>query len=307
MLKSRSVGIPSMFFKTLRYIIPGLMLLIVVFTACSSESETKELAAAIIIEVPIAIPCPESPVKLELVSDIPGMIRLIGYSGSDFVTGTVEVNNRDWIPEVEKSTGKVRLVQTAQIIPSDTNNLTNLWKLRVSDNEPFRFEIRNRQAEGHWNFSGLPITDLVAEMGDAKNAFTFDEPNPIVMKKCEFHCGAGDVSAEGILNAVCQNLLVQAGTGALTLRFTGKEILQNLQVSINAGTGAINLSVSPEIPARIIITSEGSVIAGEGFIKSGETGNKMYETAGYLKAPGKTIEILISGDSGIIYLNPPPL
>jgi hypothetical protein len=147
-------------------------------------------------------------VELSLFSELPGMIRLIGYSGSDFVTGTVLVSNHDLMPKIEENSNKVNLIQMCKTKIVDSQNLTNLWKLRVSDNQPFHLDIHNEQSEGHWNFSGLPITDLNADLGVAKNAFTFDEANPTVMRKLEFVCGTGEVVAEGILNAACQNMVI---------------------------------------------------------------------------------------------------
>jgi len=101
-------------------------------------------------------------------------------------------------------------------------------------------------------------------MGTAKNAFTFDEVNPDIMQKCEFVCGTGDVIAEGILNAACRNMVIKAGQGNLTLRFGGKEILQDLNVMIQAGTGTINVNVSQDIPVRITVTGRNQVILGDG-------------------------------------------
>lgn len=296
-----------MCFRITRLIILGFILSSVILTACSPATVKLEPTPATTYETPVTVAYPEAPVELSLVSELPGMMRLIGYSGSDFVTGTVQVSNRDWIPKTEKSGSKVNLMQTAKTKVSNSQDLTNLWKLRVSDNEPFRFEIRNLQAEGHWNLSGLPITDLYAELGTAKNAFTFDQPNPTVMQKFELHCGTGDVVVEGILNAACQNIVIEAGKGSLTLRFGGKEILQDLKVTIQAGVGAISMSVLPDTPVRIAVTDRDHVILGDGVIKlDGVGNNNVYETASYRGTNGKTIEISISDGSGIIYLNPPP-
>jgi hypothetical protein len=126
------------------------------------------------------------------------------------------------------------------------------------------------------------------------------------MQQCELSCGTGDVIMEGILNASCQNMVIQAGEGSLTLRFKGKELLKNIKVSIRASTGIINITLLPHIPSRITITDNKQVIVGEGIIKNDSfTDSGVYETAAYRDAAGNTIEIEISGGSGPIYLNPP--
>ncbi len=295
-----------MFFRPLRLVVPGFILLLAALVGCSLPMETIEPAPAPTYEAPITLAYPEPPIELSLVSELPGMIRLIGYSDSYFVTGTVGVSEDDWIPETETGYSKVTLAQRAKTKIVSSQGLINLWRLRVSDQEPFRLEIRNEQAEGHWNLSGLPITDLYAELGAAKNAFTFDQPNPAVMRIGELRCGTGDVIAEGILNAVCQKMVVEAGKGNITLRFSGGGIWQNLQVGIRAGTGTINIAIAAEIPARIIVTSRGQVIQGEGIKKLAGCDSDLYETASYQGATDKTVEIVISGGSGTIYLNPLP-
>lgn len=294
-----------MCFRINKLVIIVFILSGVIFTACSPVAVTTESAPAKTYETPIAMPYPTSPVELSLFSDLPGMIRVIGYSGNDFVTGTIQVSNQDWMPKIEESSGKVSITQTSKVV--DSQDLTNLWKLRVSDNRPFRLDIRNGQSEGHWNFSGLPITDLYADLGVGKNAFTFDETNPNVMQKWEFVCGTGDVIAEGILNAACRNMVIEAGKGNLTLRFGGKEILQDLNVTIQAGTGTINISISPDIPARITVAGRNQVILGNGMIKLDVAGNSnIYQTPSYHDVQDKAVKINISGGSGTIYLNPPP-
>lgn len=221
-----------MFFRNTALVIPCFILSSLALTACSPATAqievtpvTIEPTQATTYEIPVTVAYPESPVELNLVSELPDMIRLIGYSGSDFVTGKVKVSNRDWIPQNEKNGNEVSLVQTAKTKVADSQDLTNLWKLRVGDRQPFRLEISNKQAKGHCNFSGLPIIDLYAELGAAKNAFPFDEPNPTVMQKCELHYGTGNVVAEGILNSACRDMVIEAGKGSLNLRFGGKEIL----------------------------------------------------------------------------------
>ncbi len=296
-----------MCFRITGLIILSFVLSSVVLTSCSPATVKTEPTPGTTYETPITVAYPEAPVELSLVSELPGMMRLIGYSGSDFVTGTVQVSNRDWTPKIEKSGSKVNLVQTAKTKVADSQDNTNLWKLRVSDNESFQLEIRNGQAEGHWNFSGLPITDLYAELGAAKNAFTFDEPNPVVMRRCELLCGTGEVVAEGILDAACQNMVIEAGKGSLTLRFGGKEIIQDLNVTIQAGAGTISISVLPDIPANITVTGRNQVILGDGIIKLDDAGNSdIYETPSYRDVRGEAVKIGISGGSGTIYLNPPP-
>jgi hypothetical protein len=270
-------------------------------TGCSAVVDTVIPTPAIST---LTISYPEQEPELSLESDLPGMIRVIGDSGANFVTGTVEVSDSRWLPVSKTSGGKVTLAQTVKTQPYDAQNFTNLWKLRISDAHPFRLTIKNLQAEGHWNFSGLPITELTADCGTTKNAFTFDEPNPATFARWELNCGAGVVIAEGLLNSACRDMSIRGGAGSLTLRFNGKEILQAMKVTIDSGTGEIYINEPPEIPARVEITGTSRVFWSAGFIKPLDSEN-IYLTEGYTGTPVKSIHISISGNSSTVYLNSP--
>lgn len=307
MSRSLSTLIRCTFSRTLRVIITTTILVSVGFTGCSTAIETIEPMLDITHVAPVNIVYPpHAPIGLAIVSELPGMIRLIGYSGSDFVTGTVEVSDDDWVPITETGDSRVTLLQRAGKDVIDSQDCTNLWRLRVSDSEPLQLEICNQRAEGHWNLSGLPITSFSAEVGSAKNAFTFDQPNPTIMHSCTFNCGSGELVVEGILNAACQDMAVESGEGSLTLRFGGKRLLQDMKVSIQASTGAINITLLPEIPTRITLTEHNPVVTGDGILRLDGTNHPVYTTTSYTERLGGTIKVSISGGPGVIYLNPTP-
>lgn len=291
-----------MFFNRLYFTVSVLILSALLFTGCSGGTEKKESIHFETYTVPINIYHHPTPVRLSLVSELPGMLRLIGYSGSDFITGTFEVSKDDWIPVIEEDSNSVSLIQKATTKIRE-ESLTNLWKLRISNNQPLQLEIHNMNAEGHWNFSGLPITDIYADLGTVKNAFTFDEVNPNIMHNFELYCGTGEVTIEGILNAVCQNMIVKAGEGNLNLRFNGKELLQSLKIEISTDNGIIFITIPKEIPAYVVLTGNSKVIHGEGIIKPDSAGNNVFETESYHGFSVNIIEISITGGSSTVYIN----
>jgi hypothetical protein len=303
MLKSFSIQNRSTLFKILK---SGafffLLFLITGFWGCGSALENQPPLTTTNIEIPLKIPYSGTSPELDIRAELPGMLRLIGYSDSDFVTGSVTVYDKRWMPVIVNSQGKVSLIQTTGKLANDDSEFINLWKMRVSDSQPFNLTIQNLQAEGHWNISGLPITNLSAELGSAKNAFTCDESSTTIMQHCELNCGTGEVILEGILNTACQNMRILGRSGNLTLRFGGKEILQSLKVDIRAGAGQIDITIPNEVPARIVTASESKVVTEEGIIRSEGSSNHAYETASYKNNSGNKIEISISGGSGTIYL-----
>ncbi len=232
------------------------------------------------------------------------MMRLIGDSSRDFVTGTIEVTDRGWAPVATASGHTVSLVQECITSPDNLIEITNLWKLRVSDKAAFSLEIHNPQAEGHWNLSGLPITGLYAALGTVKNAFTFDQTNPVVMQRAEFQANSGPLVIEGILNAACREMVVRGGAGELTIRFGGK-LSVSCRASVQTGAGPVKISVSPDTPARIVITGSHVVATEEGLIRQGiDSDREIFETAAYQANPDKVLEIEINGTPTQVFLNP---
>jgi hypothetical protein len=294
-----------MCFKRVFYFIQVGVAVMLLSASCSGASSTPTPASIATQKVPISVNYPDLPVSLSLLSNVPGMMRLAGYSGSEFVSGTIEISNPDWTPQIEKEDHKVALVQKARTQVDASPGFQNLWKLLVSDSVPFQLEIDNGRAEGHWNFSGLPITRLKVKTGLAKNAFTFDQLNPIIMDTLEINCGTGEVILEGVLNSACKDIVIRTGDGGLTLRWGGKEVSQDLRVKIYSGKGPINIAVSPEIPVRITVPLSATVIQGQGVVKTGSNDmQKTYATPSYQETDGKKIEISISGDRANISLNP---
>jgi hypothetical protein len=273
-------------------------------SGCSKAISIPETIPATAQKVPICLDYPLPPAQLRLVSDLPGMMRLAGYSGDNFVSGGVDTSNQDWTPQIERGDHQVALIQRAGTPVKANQDFQNLWKLLVSDSQPFQLEIVNQKAEGHWNLSGLPVTHLRVEAGDAKNAFTFDEANPGLMQSCEIYGSSGEVVLEGILNAGCKEIFIEAGEGPLILRLNGKELSQDLQVGIDGGGGPIKIEVMREAAARFTINSHTSVIPGEGLVKIANHGeSRVYETSSYNQSGVKKIDISISGDLSEITIN----
>jgi hypothetical protein len=301
-----------MFSKIKQIICFSLCLPVILIAACApiavtTSSVSSATTTATIFNLPISAAFPDSPAQLKIDSDLPGMIRVIGSSGAEFVIGTVQLSNQDWMPVIGYSNHETAIAQTTKTRVTINDASANLWKLRVSDSQPFSLIIRNMAAEGHWNFSGLPITSLAAEMGKARNAYTFDEVNPGTMQNCHFVCGDGEVIAEGILNAVCKEMVIEAGKGPLTLRFGGKELLQEMKVNITSGSGAVSISISPDIPARITVSGKNQISIGEGWLLQSSSGSsRVYQTPVFKNTIGKAIDISISNSASPVFLNPPP-
>ena len=230
----------------------ALLPLLILALALSCQAGPNTTAGQVMSEKQLSIAYPAQNPTLKLDCRAPGMQRLIGDSGEQFVSGSVQYNREVLAPLVKISENTVTISQN-NIADSDASdpNLVNLWKLKVADQKAFALDISNLAAEGHWNLSGLPITSLTLRAGRAKNALTTDQPNPTTMNNFRLNCSSGEVIVEGILNSKCQNLRIAGGSGNLTLRFNGQYAGTDLKVSIDGGTGLVRLALPVDIPARL--------------------------------------------------------
>lgn len=280
-----------------------VLVLLMAITAGCSKNNREPISATGNYSSPIKIGYPEGSPELGIISRMPGMLRLAADDGEDFVNGVIEVDKEEWFPTTRVEGARVSLIQEAKKI-GNNEEPDNTWKLKASDRRPFILKIENGEAEGHWNLSGMPITELYANLGAAKNAFTFDEVNPQIMERCEIKCGAGETIIEGILNAACESMTIAAGGGDLTMRFRGMTTIANPQTKILPGDGKITLSTPESIPLRFTVAGRNQVIPnGNIIIVPGESGTMVYETPSCGITGAKAIEVEIGSGDANIYLD----
>lgn len=294
--------------KIIIIIIALTILLLPGVTACQNEI-TLQVNNTGAYDLPLEIVYPDNNTPcLSLSSDLPGMLRLIGCNSEKFVTGTVQYSASEFCPVIEKTSNRIHISQNSDKLKVDESNpdFLNLWKIRVSDNEPFDLFINNLKAEGHWNFSGLPIRNVVVKAGTGKNAFTTDELNPIRMEKFQVICSTGEVAVEGIMNAAIKRMQIDIEAGVLTLRFNGKNRGDKMDVIVRGGDGIIRLAIPEEIPSTVQLTGHGNIIAGDRFrkVEAGTSDTYVNGTQGDFE--DTQINIKIMSNRGPVYLDSIP-
>lgn len=285
-------------------IITGMLLTV---SGCQNEA-MPEVRANGSYEIPVDITHPGDSAVLSLTSTLPGMMRLIGCDAESFVTGTIQYSEPEFSPQIGEAGCRVYIKQKSSIKEGNEANpdYLNLWKLKVSDARPLGLWIDNALAEGHWNFSGLPIRNVVVKAGTGKNAFTTDELNPIRMEKFQVICSTGEVAVEGIMNAAIKRMQIDIEAGVLTLRFNGKNRGDKMDVIVRGGDGIIRLAIPEEIPSTVQLTGHGNIIAGDRFrkVEAGTSDTYVNGTQGDFE--DTQINIKIMSNRGPVYLDSIP-
>jgi hypothetical protein len=80
-----------------------------------------------------------------------------------------------------------------------------------------------------------------------------------------------------------------------------------MKVNITSGSGAVSISISPDIPARITVSGKNQISIGEGWLLQSSSGSsRVYQTPVFKNTIGKAIDISISNSASPVFLNPPP-
>ena len=76
-----------------------LLVLLMAITAGCSGNNREPISATENYSSPIKIGYPEGSPELEIISRMPGMLRLAADDGEDFVNGIIEVDKEEWFPK----------------------------------------------------------------------------------------------------------------------------------------------------------------------------------------------------------------
>ncbi len=234
-------------------------------TAVSAYSGSKEtykkeipLGKAEMVRVDMDL----SVAKLEV---IPGSSRTL-------LKALVEYDPDKFKPLIDYSDGKTGYLdivskKRGSVNLRDLSDEVNDWELEFSPKVPLEIDLELGLGEGFLDFSGLRIADLSVDAGLSELEMQFNKPNPERLSRLKIESGLGQFTADGLLNANCEELDFSGGLGSSKLYFTGDND-QPIEAKIEVGLGSIVVLIQEGVPTRI--NTEGSIFSSvdvEGFQK----------------------------------------
>lgn len=201
--------------------------------------------------------------------------------GADLVNGTAVYNVAEWQPEMTVDGGIVTLKQGAgwAIWPDD---LHNRWDFALGTATPYALKVSQGFARGKINLGGVPLTGLEIESGAGECRLDFGTANPTEMGALVVRAGAGEFTADHLLNSRAANYVVESGAGKTTLHFTGETPLRDIRGRFNVGMGEINLVVAAGLSVQVIVSKGiGTVKIGGAFKAIQQEQRTVYETPEY--------------------------
>ncbi len=123
-------------------------------------------------------------------------------------------------------------------------------ELGLSGDVPTELELEVGAAEANLELGGVPLTGFVYRTGASSSDISFDEPNPVRMKRMELAAGAAEFDAVGLGNARFEQFEFQGAVGDVSLDFTGAWD-GDAVADISVGLGALQLVLPRQIGVRL--------------------------------------------------------
>jgi len=187
----------------------------------------------------------------------------------DFSTGVIEVAPSDqpelvkldiyYTPryityDIDKSTRGDRCLVTLESDNRrhnvDWDDSENEWTLQLSRKYPTSLEMEIAACEGHMELGGIPLTELMLDIGATDLEIEFSEPNPARLEELSVDCGASSLEIFGLANANASAMEFDVGAGSCEIDLRG-DIRGEIQIQLNVGVGSMDVILSPDVALMV--------------------------------------------------------
>ncbi len=228
--------------------------------ALSSALMTIPAAARDIEHLDTNIPADANIRNANLEADIGlARIRIDTREGGDIIEGHVRYDADKFRVDIEHDSQGDDLdiflfsEQARRKLNLDSDD--NDWQINLSRDCRWDIDLEMGFAECLLDLSGLPITNLVMDIGASECEVEFGLPNPERASLIDIDAGAGEVAIKGLGYANFEEFRFDGGAGDFVLNFEG-DYSEFRRARIDVGVGAIRLELPRNLPVRIE-TSDG--------------------------------------------------
>lgn len=151
--------------------------------------------------------------------------------------------------EVRGSTGRLFL-ESNLLRKRNIDTEDNRWEIVLSDRYPMILEIEVGACDAEFDLGGLPLTELIVQIGAASGEIDFSEPNPERLEEIEIEAGAASLTLLNIGNANFEIFSFEGGAGSFELDFRGEYSGVSV-ISIEIGLGSAEIVLPEDIPVHI--------------------------------------------------------
>jgi DUF4097 and DUF4098 domain-containing protein YvlB len=238
---------------------------------------------------------PSTPAKVSL-SLTAGELHLVP-GGAHTLGGSVRSNVKDLDPKVEDTPGKVTVGQGKGDVDvaAISGDVVADWRLTLGPT-PVDLSVDAKAAKTELDLSGIALKALTVRSTAGTVDLSATKANPMVADLLDVETGAGAITLRDVANVNATKVRVKTTAGAITLDM-GKSIDREMTVDVDAGAGAITLTV-PSTGALATIDG-GCTVKPTGWDK---VEDKKYAVKGNLAAK---VTFTLKCTTGTITLNAP--
>jgi len=132
----------------------------------------------------------------------------------------------------------------------------NNWRVELSDRYPMAIDFDIGACEAKFDFGGIPITELVLDIGASSGVIEFSKPNPERIDVIDIDVGASSLELRNFGNANFErfNFSIGAASAELDLEgaFSGESI-----IDLDVGVGSLDVIVPEGIAVRLEVDDDG--------------------------------------------------
>ena len=214
------------------------------------------------------------------------------------VKGTVTTNVRAWqVSQTTDSDGTQHVTQGEArdaVIP----NASNRWDVDMGTGQPLALTINSLAASSDLKLGKLPLRDLEISGTSGDQVLEYDSPNPLDDGgTLQIHLTSGNVTVNGVFNSHVGTLQSVTTGGNQSFDFGNGDLVQDMQMDIEARIGDISLRIPIGTPTRVMFTgASGRVMAhSPEFV---EVSSGIFETAEYTAGDTPHVEITVQTVAG---------
>lgn len=188
----------------------------------------------------------------------------------------------------------IRTEENSRLWRSDSEDDDREWLIELTDHVPLSLRFKLGAGDGEIDLTGLQLQHLKVSTGASAVRLRCDEPNSLRAETIDIESGVSKLTASDLCNTNFRRMNFSGGVGTYYLDFGGK-LLQDAEVTIEVGLGAVTVSLPELLPARIKHDDSwfSSFDLDEEFLKKKKKG--VYESAAYASSKARLVIAIESG------------
>lgn len=131
-----------------------------------------------------------------------------------------------------------------------SSNSENEWQLVLSTRYKTSLDMEIGACDAEIDFGGLPIVELILEVGASSGVIDFSEPNPERMRLLQIEAGASSVEILNLVNANAEEMSFSIGAASCELDIRG-ELRGDIEMNLEVGVGSVDILVSRDAAVRV--------------------------------------------------------